>query len=99
MLYNQKDKLLKRQLLNKLDYIHIHTRQHTHTYAYILYRKDFVHIYDGNNITGAPLKTLTGSIGFGNSISSTGRDMYIHFTSDNESSSNLGFTIQYEAGK
>ena len=64
-----------------------------------MYRKDFVYIYDGNNITGAPLQTLTGLIGFGNSFLSTGRDMYIHFTSDNESSSNLGFTIQYEAGK
>ena len=69
------------------------------TLCFYIYRKDFVYIYDGNNITGAPLQTLTGSIGFGNSFLSTGRDMYIHFTSDNESSSNLGFSIQYEAGK
>ena len=68
-------------------------------YSKLFYRKDFVYIYDGDNITGTPLQTLTGSIGLGNSFDSTGRDIYVHFTSDNESSSNLGFTIQYEAGK
>ena len=50
-------------------------------------------------MNGTLLQTLTGSIGVGNSFNSSGRDLYIHFTSDNESSSNLGFTIQYEAGK
>ena len=48
---------------------------------------------------GTLLQTLTGSSGVGNSFNSSGRDIYIHFTSDNESSSNLGFEIQYEAGK
>ena len=50
-------------------------------------------------MNGTLLQTLTGSIGVGNSFNSSGRDLYIHFTSDNESSSNLGFTIQYDAGK
>ena len=50
-------------------------------------------------MNGTLLQTLTGSIGVGNSFNSSGRDIYIHFTSDNESSSNLGFEIQYEAGK
>ncbi len=50
-------------------------------------------------MNGTLLQTLTGSSGVGNSFNSSGRDLYIHFTSDNESSSNLGFEIQYEAGK
>ena len=50
-------------------------------------------------MNGTLLQTLTGSSGVGNSFNSSGRDIYIHFTSDNESSSNLGFEIQYEAGK
>ena len=50
-------------------------------------------------MNGTLLQTLTGSISVGNSFNSSGRDLYIHFTSDNESSSNLGFEIQYEAGK
>ena len=50
-------------------------------------------------MNGTLLQTLTGSSGVGNSFNSSGRDIYIHFTSDDESSSNLGFEIQYEAGK
>ena len=64
-----------------------------------IYRKDFVYIYDGGNITDTPAQTWTGSVDFGEFYQSSGQDVYIRFTSDSASSVNLGFEIEYEAGK
>ena len=63
------------------------------------YRKDFVYIYDGANITDNPAQTLTGTVYFEQAYTSSGRDVYIHFTSDSKTSTSLGFKIEYAAGK
>ena len=64
-----------------------------------IYRKDFVYIYDGVNITDTPAQTWTGLIDLGTVYQSSGQDVYVRFVSDGVSSGNKGFEIQYEAGK
>ena len=58
---------------------------------------DTVFVYDGNNINNSNIGTFSGNA-VPESITSSGRDIFIRFTSDS-SSTRIGFSIQYQKSK
>ena len=62
--------------------------------------KDFLHIYDGSSFSNTTLATFTGSnpTVLPIEVQSTGSKMYIHFTSDGQSTANIGYRIRYQSG-
>ena len=65
-------------------------------FIFVLFRYDFVIIYDGGSLFDSELARLTGI--FPDDVISTGTELYINFISD-ESETTLGFKIQFDAGK
>ena len=62
----------------------------------MLYRYDFVNIYDGENEFAAQIASLTGILP--SPVESTGNTIFINFLSD-FSTVETGFRIGYEAGE
>ena len=62
----------------------------------MLYRYDFVNIYDGQNEFAAQIASLTGILP--NPVESSGNTIFINFLSD-FSTVETGFRIGYEAGE
>ena len=67
-----------------------------HWYWWLLYRYDFVNIYDGENEFAAQIASLTGILP--SPVESTGNTIFINFLSD-FSTVETGFRIGYEAGE
>ena len=62
----------------------------------MIFRYDFLHIYDGDSVFATEITSLTGS--HSDPVMSSGPDMYLNFVSD-YSTGNAGFRIQYEPSK
>ena len=64
-------------------------------FIFVLFRYDFVYVYDGGSLFDIELALLTGI--FPDDVISTGTELYINFISD-ESETAPGFLIQFDAG-
>ena len=62
----------------------------------MLYRYDFVNIYDGENEFATQIASLTGILP--NPVESSGNTIFINFLSDFDTGE-TGFRIGYEAGE
>ena len=67
-----------------------------HWYWWLLYRYDFVNIYDGENEFATQIASLTGILP--NPVESSGNTIFINFLSDYDTGE-TGFKITYEAGE
>ena len=67
-----------------------------HWYWWLLYRYDFVNIYDGEDEFAAQIASLTGILP--NPVESSGNTIFINFLSDYDTGE-TGFRIGYEAGE
>ena len=57
-----------------------------------------MYVYDGEDVFGDVLSTITGTSSAPLSISSTGPDIFINFVADDDTDQS-GFELQYSTGK